>query len=600
MISVDNNILNVLTRSLAVVALVSLVVVTADLHAQDRDVRAERLVLDDNGADSTFNTITIRTPAALPHNLILTIPDPGTGTAEFMLASPGSGGSGFWLAAGNNGTVPGTDVLGTTDSAAFQIQVRGASGTIANSLILNENGSLQRDTGGNARGVSAVDLQFARSSATEIAMANYSLIAGGENNGVENTSGTGTTIRGGSGNVLLSIWGQYSVIGGGSSGEIRSSQYALIGGGDNNSIDSSDLYATILGGRSNLIHLSNAAFIGGGKSNTVDPFGTLGMIGGGGSNTIGLASYSVIIGGGSNVVYDANSSVIGGGSLNRMWDRASNAAIGGGSGNIVDVRCEYATIRGGDFIWVRRMDDPATVLYSYATVGGGGGHTIGQGSGLSYAFGATVGGGRGHVTGTSSAYSTVSGGAFLTVDKAHSVIPGGRELDLNGIGSFGFLANGGSNDMTISEPEVVVFGNTNLWLVNNNNRSSQLRFYEPHDTMGAFPGSAYFTSFEAPALADTIRYILPVAKPSSTNQFLAVQSINGDVIKLEWLKANDVLTSTYNGEVPTPDDNSRLKTRMAELEAQYEAQELQFEAQEKELTALLSRVQALQGQEVDL
>ena len=74
-------------------ALLSLLVMAADLHAQDRDVRAERLVLDDNGTDSTVNTVTIRTSSSLLQNVVLTIPDPGSGTAEFMLTS-GSGGSG--------------------------------------------------------------------------------------------------------------------------------------------------------------------------------------------------------------------------------------------------------------------------------------------------------------------------------------------------------------------------------------------------------------------------------------------------------------------------------------------------------------------------
>src|SRR5690606_9068554 len=122
-------------------------------YAQTRDVRAERIVLDDGGADSTFNTITIQVPSGLSQDFILTIPDPGTGTAEFMLSS-GETGS-FWSQTGDEGTIPGTNFLGTTDSVALQMQVRGGSGTIANSLILNENGSLQRDTGGVARGANA-------------------------------------------------------------------------------------------------------------------------------------------------------------------------------------------------------------------------------------------------------------------------------------------------------------------------------------------------------------------------------------------------------------------------------------------------------------
>lgn len=588
-------------KSCALSVVFSLFVMITGVYAQERDVRGERLVLDNNGTDSTLHTITIRTPSTLPHNLVLTIPDPETGTAEFMLASPGSSGSGFWLAAGNNGTVSGTDVLGTKDSSAMQIQVRGASGTIVNSLILNENGSLQRDTGGNARGANAVDLQIARSAATEVAVSNYSIIAGGESNGMENTNGTYTTIRGGADNVMLANQSRYAVIGGGWSGTISGSQNAMIGGGGNNTIDPEALYATIRGGGANHIDSAYYALIGGGGSNTLDYYSARGTISGGGANDMGLSSVSAIMGGGANYVYWASDGIVGGGYRNRIQFDSQRGTIGGGSGNIIDLGCQSATIRGGAFIWIRRRTYfPSD---SYATVGGGGGHTVGQGSGTSDATDATVGGGVGHIIGVDGAYSTIGGGAYLNVAKVNSVIPGGRELDLNGVGSFGFLANGGSNDMVVSESEVVVFGNTNLWLANNNNRPSQLRLYEPHDTSGAFPGSAYYTSFGAPALADTIRYILPASKPSETDQVLAVSTINDDTITLAWQPDGTVVTHR-DSDVPTaiavPNDNSRKETRMAELETQYEAQERQFEVQEKELNALLTRVRALKKQESDL
>ena len=220
--------------SLFFVSLLPLLIVTTDLHGQDRDARAERIVLDDNGTDSTVNTVTIQTSSTLSQNLVLTIPDPGTDTAEFMLSS---GSAGFWRLGGNGGTAPGTNFLGTTDSTAVQIQVRDGNGTIANSVILNENGSLQRDPAGDVRGLNAIDLQIARSLATEVAASDYGVIGGGQNNSIAPSA-------------------DYSTISGGFSNAIRDSAiYATIGGGALNTIDTNARYAVIGAGRENTIGL---------------------------------------------------------------------------------------------------------------------------------------------------------------------------------------------------------------------------------------------------------------------------------------------------------------------------------------------------------
>ncbi len=597
MIVADNHIANKMRQRFALVLMLALFISTADLDAQGRDISAERIVLDDNGADSTLNTVTIRTPVMLPQNVILTIPDPGLGTAEFMLTSSGGGTLGYWHLDGDSGTIPGTHYVGTTDSTALGIQVRGGSGTIVNSLILNENGSVQRDTGGNVRGAYAVDLQNARSAATEVAVGNYSVIAGGENNGMENTSGTHTTIRGGSDNVMDANQSRYALIGGGRNGRIGSSEGALIGGGNGNEFDSLGTYSVIGGGRSNIQSRAFSARIGGGGTNSTE-ISSYSTIGGGSDNELYIASQNAIVGGGSNSMSQTSDAAIGGGASNLIHDNARRAVIGGGRGNILDVGVSFATIRGGSFNWMRRR-----AIFpndSWSTIGGGSGHTLGQGSGVSIsnALYALIAGGRGNIIRVDGAYSTIAGGEFHELADSSSVIPGGRSLDLNGNRSFGFLANGGSNNMTISESDVAVLGNTNVWLANNNNRPSRLRLYEPYDTTGAFPGSAHFTSFEAPALSDTILYILPATKPSGADQVLAVSAINGDTITLVW-KADETVAAHLVGDVPTsiatPDSNSSLESRMVELEVQYEEQERRFEAQEQKLNALENRVSLLKG-----
>jgi hypothetical protein len=61
-------------------------------------------------------------------------------------------------------------------------------------LIQNTNGSIQADSGGNARGTNAVDLQKDRSNDTEVASGASSTVGGGKNN---TASGPNSTVSGG-------------------------------------------------------------------------------------------------------------------------------------------------------------------------------------------------------------------------------------------------------------------------------------------------------------------------------------------------------------------------------------------------------------------
>jgi hypothetical protein len=67
--------------------------------------------------------------------------------------------------------------------------------------------------------------------------------------------------------------------------------------------------------------------------------------------------------------------------------------------------------------------------------------------------------------------------------------------------------------MTISNNEVAVFANTDLWLANNNGAAGALRFYEAQATTGAFPAAGInYTSFEAGSQTADITYTLPPAQ----------------------------------------------------------------------------------------
>lgn len=394
-------------RLLALLTGFSLLLAPLGLSAQDRDVRGERLVLDDNGGGGTTNTMTIMPDPALSSNIMLTIPDPG-GPAQFLLAPPGTAGA--WFLGGNAGTTFGTDLLGTSDNTALQIGVNGGA---SNSLILNTNGSIQRDNGGHARGARSVDFQLTRLLSTQVASGNSSFVGTGTGN---TASGDGSFVGTGIGNTASGV-------------------RAFVGAGLQNSATS--LNSAVVAGYDNTVE-SDHAFIGGGASNTVS------------------STNATIVAGTSNTI--ANTGV--------------NGFIGAGTQN------------------------------------------------------------------------NISG--------SNSVIPGGRGLTLSGNGSLGFLGgNTGSNDMTVSAANTAIFGNTDLWLANNDNAASQLRFYEAQATTGAFPAAGTnYTAFVAGAQTGDITYTLPTAAPS------AGQVLHSDASgNLNWAAAgtsgvvfNRVTTSgpTYN------------------------------------------------------
>jgi len=75
------------TMKIFLLLVVSVVVTSSILNAQTRDLRSERIILDDNNG----NTIVIQTPAGPITGGTLIIPDPG-GSGQFLITNP-SGGS---------------------------------------------------------------------------------------------------------------------------------------------------------------------------------------------------------------------------------------------------------------------------------------------------------------------------------------------------------------------------------------------------------------------------------------------------------------------------------------------------------------------------
>ncbi|MCC7438981.1 MAG: hypothetical protein IT211_10855, partial [Armatimonadetes bacterium] len=186
-----------------------------------------------------------------------------------------------------------------------------------------------------------------------------------------------------------------------------------------------------------------------------------------------------------------------------------------------------------------------------STVGGGSTNT----ASATYS---TVGGGS---TNSASGYaSTVGGGQTNTASGDFSAIPGGIGLTLDATAdrSFGFHANtaAADRDMTISASDVAVFGNTDLWLANNDGAASELRFFEAYNTAGAFPNTANYTAFKAQTQGNDITYTLPAAN-GAAGQVLQIASTptpTATTATLEWAAGSSGWSLTGNAGT-TPGTN---------------------------------------------
>lgn len=177
------------------------------------------------------------------------------------------------------------------------------------SIIINPsgNGSLQRDSGGNARGQYAIDWQTLRSAATQVASGDYSVIGGGRNN---TNSGYLSTVAGGRTNTST---GTACSIGGGRS-NTASNTYSTVGGGRSNS--STGYASTVAGGFTNSSTNTNST-IAGGSNNTSS--GICSAVGGGRWNVAG-GDYSAILGGQFNNAVHTNVFILGSGITSTQAD----------------------------------------------------------------------------------------------------------------------------------------------------------------------------------------------------------------------------------------------------------------------------------------
>lgn len=322
-------------------------------------------------------------------------------------------------------------------------------------------------------------------------------------------------------NASMTASGQYALIGGGrnntASGDYSvviggldntaSGQYSLIGGGDGNFATGS--YSAILCGH-DIINAADYASVGGGHGHRVSANADYSFLGGGLDHT--LSGPYGFIGGGDDNNVSGPYAMIGGGTTNIASDTAS--VVGGGSDN--RAQAKYAAVIGG-------LSNRATGAYAF-----------------------------------------VGGGYLNRAEAEYSVIPGGRNMTVASAATGTFAYNTSGTSMSVSEPNVFVVANANLWIANNDNTTRELRFYEAYNTEGDFPGgSTNYVSFRAPSSTAGGRnntYTLP-DQIGAAGQVLRIASgATTTTATLEWVTPFSNSSATVNVTA----DNTTLTTANVE------------------------------------
>jgi hypothetical protein len=185
----------------------------------------------------------------------------------------------FWSLAGNSGTLPGTNFLGTTDNVSLELRVNNAT-----ALRIEPTLDAPNLIGG-------YDGNYITPGAHRATIAG----GGGYSGGANRVTDCAGTVSGGIDNQA-----------GDAAGTTDDRQYGTVGGGRANTASGS--YSTVGGGWSNTAS-GIYTTVGGGWSNTADNFAA--TVGGGNSNTAS-GDYAAIAGGHGNIASGIRSMIPGG------------------------------------------------------------------------------------------------------------------------------------------------------------------------------------------------------------------------------------------------------------------------------------------------
>lgn len=289
-------------------------------------------------------------------------------------------------------------------------------------------------TGGNARGIYAVDLQMARSNQERIASGPYSVITGGASNRIHPQG---------------PFLGEYCVISGGNTNDIRGGSASFIGAGSSNSTGGGN-NSVIVGGSSNTLSGSFNSAIVGGASNTAS--NTYAFVGAG-INNIASGERSVIVGGGSvSVAGDGNRatgtlSFVGGGIKNTASGLASVVVGGGVSTGGNTASANYSSVLGGQ--QVTASGTHSTAVGGVANTASGTQSFVGGGTQNIAAFtnDTICGGEQNSLTGSNnSAHRFIGGGVRNRVNAeqtTNATICGGNGNTIYFGSAGGFIGGGG-------------------------------------------------------------------------------------------------------------------------------------------------------------
>lgn len=419
-------------------------------------------------------------------------------TITIASQTSGGGPDDAWLLGGNDATAPGIDYLGTSDDKAFEIHV-------------DHDGARLAQTEGRGR-----VMRF------EPTGGSPNILGGYRENSIFPGVGGVTVSGGGSALEPQQVTGNFATIGGGRGNSVADSD-GTIGGGRKNTVDG--VSGTVAGGQNNRV-AGDLGSIGGGIDNQTT--GLRSTIGGGSANRTN--STLATVGGGDQNSATGIGGVISGGVKNRVF--GNYGTIGGGEGNAT--AREYSTVAGGRFNNAAVLGSTVgggvsdTALGSYSTVSGGLANVATD-------LYATIGGGQANRAEASNA--TIGGGTLNKITGDFSVIPGGYNLTISGESSFGFLGGlpNETDPMELTEDNVALFANVDLYLGNNDEDAGRLVLYEPVDGSGAFPGlNDHYSSISAGPQDASYDYVLP-AGLGSIGDVLAVKSISGKTVTLEWI-----------------------------------------------------------------
>lgn len=355
----------------------------------------------------------------------LTKNDPAGGRAIKVVNVGAPLGPQFWTEAYNTGTQATSSWTPTGAATDINAAIR-PKGTGAITAAIPD-GTV---TGGNARGIYAVDLQMVRNTAARVASGTYSAILSGTNN---TASGDRSVVLGGNFNSSSSF---ASIAGGESNNAYGSWCVAL---GDSNSANG---YGGIALGRGN-----NLAGGGGGdrgsfaigfgnyctysegggalgKSNTANSFNAIAI----GQSSTASANVSFAIGNTCTASAVGSVSI---GNSNTVSGTYSN--IAGGSGNTIS-GSGYSTIAGGQNNSINQGSQ------SWQFIGGGSGNQVLNGYGV-------VCGGVGNIAGSGGGFTHgqafVGGGEGNRAQQEYAAVVGGRNN--NSVGGDAFIGGGRDN-----------------------------------------------------------------------------------------------------------------------------------------------------------